>query len=87
MAKGLGNGFPKGDNMIAPYLEAVNVSLGTTVGGNQVACVAALAVADVMTKENLMQNALECGKYLREELEKIDQIKEVRGDSRCWRHY
>lgn len=79
MAKGMGNGFPVGGVLIAPHLEAWPGMLGTTFGGNHLACAAAIAVLDVMREEKLVENAAEVGAYLIEELKKIPQLKEVRG--------
>ncbi len=79
MAKGIGNGFPMGALAIAPHIEPRKGMLGTTFGGNQLACVAATTVARVMERDGLMQNAAEVGEYLMSELRKIHGIKEVRG--------
>lgn len=79
MAKGIGNGFPIGAISISPKIQPVYGMLGTTFGGNHLACAAALAVLEVMEEDNLMQNAAECGSYLIEELEKFKQVNEVRG--------
>lgn len=79
MAKGMGNGFPIGGISIAPKFKPWHGMLGTTFGGNHLACAAALAVLEVMEQENLMQNAEEIGNYLIKELKKFDQIVEVRG--------
>ena len=79
MAKGMGNGFPVAGIMIAPEFKAKHSMLGTTFGGNHLACAAALAVLEVMEQENLMTNATEVGAYLMEELKKIEEIKHVRG--------
>ncbi len=78
-AKGIGNGFPIGVVLINPKFEAVYGELGTTFGGNHLACVAAEAVLEVMEEENLLDNVNKVGNYLMEELKKIPQIKEVRG--------
>jgi acetylornithine/N-succinyldiaminopimelate aminotransferase len=78
-AKGMGNGFPISGVLIAPTIEAKKAMLGTTYGGNHLACAAGVAVLDVIKEENLMENALEVGDYLRGELQEIDQITEVRG--------
>ena len=78
-AKGIANGFPCGAVLIAPHFEATFGQLGTTFGGNHLACVAAIAVLDVFEQENLVANAAEVGAYLIDELKKIPQIKEVRG--------
>jgi acetylornithine aminotransferase len=79
MAKGMGNGFPIGAISIAPKFVAKHFMLGTTFGGNHLACAAALAVLEVMEKENLMENATTIGNYLMEELKKLPNIVEVRG--------
>ena len=79
MAKGMGNGFPVGCIIIAPHIQPKHFMLGTTFGGNHLACAAALAVLEVIEKENLMQNATDIGNYLKEELQKIPEIKNVRG--------
>jgi acetylornithine/N-succinyldiaminopimelate aminotransferase len=79
MAKGMGNGFPIGGIIIAPLIKPKHFQLGTTFGGNHLACAAALAVLEVMEEEKLMGNAVMIGKYLREELEKIEEIENVRG--------
>lgn len=79
MAKGMGNGFPVAGISIAPKFKPWHGELGTTFGGNHLACVAALAVLEVMDKDNLMQNAEEIGSYLIKELKKFEQIIEVRG--------
>ncbi|HHT21777.1 MAG TPA: aminotransferase class III-fold pyridoxal phosphate-dependent enzyme [Bacteroidales bacterium] len=79
VAKGMGNGFPIGGVLISPIFEAVYGMLGTTFGGNHLACAAGIAVLDVMKDENLVQNAKEVGNYLMEKLKNISGIKEVRG--------
>jgi acetylornithine aminotransferase len=79
MAKGMGNGFPVAGIIIAPHLQAKHGLLGTTFGGNHLACAAALAVLEVIEKDNLMQNAAEVGQYLMDELKKIPQLQNVRG--------
>lgn len=79
MAKGMGNGFPIGGIIIAPKIQPAYGMLGTTFGGNHLACAAGLAVLEVMEQDNLMQNAAEVGGYLIEELKKFKQVKEVRG--------
>jgi acetylornithine aminotransferase len=79
MAKGMGNGFPIGGIIIAPHIKPKHFQLGTTFGGNHLACAAALAVLEVMEEEKLMGNAVMMGKYLKEQLEQIDGIKNVRG--------
>ncbi|EHQ30106.1 aspartate aminotransferase family protein [Mucilaginibacter paludis] len=79
MAKGMGNGFPIGAISIAPKIKPVYYMLGTTFGGNHLACAAALAVLEVMEQDKLMQNAAEVGGYLIAELNKFQEVKEVRG--------
>ncbi|MBN1769473.1 MAG: aspartate aminotransferase family protein [Prolixibacteraceae bacterium] len=79
MAKGMGNGFPIGGVLISPAFEARFGMLGTTFGGNHLACAAAIAVLDVIKSQKLVQNASEVGTYLINELLKFDKIKEVRG--------
>jgi acetylornithine aminotransferase len=79
MAKGMGNGFPIGAISIAPKIRPAYFMLGTTFGGNHLACAAGLAVLEVMEHDNLMQNAAEVGGYLIEELKKFPLVKEVRG--------
>ena len=79
VAKGMGNGFPVGGVLISPMFKPVYGMLGTTFGGNHLACAAALAVLDTIKEEHLVDNAAKVGGYLLEELRKIPQIKEVRG--------
>lgn len=79
VAKGIGNGFPMAGVLINPMFKAVYGQLGTTFGGNHLACAAAIAVLDIMKKEKLVENALNVGEYLITELKKISGIKEVRG--------
>ena len=79
MAKGMGNGFPIGGILIAPHIKAKFGLLGTTFGGNPLACAAALAVLEVMEKENLMEAAAEKGKALMEALKNTKGVKAVRG--------
>jgi acetylornithine aminotransferase len=79
MAKGIANGFPMGAVLIAPDIKPAKGMLGTTFGGNHLACAAAIAVADVMTDEKLIDNAAEIGSHLIDGLKKIPAIKEVRG--------
>ncbi len=79
MAKGMGNGFPIGAVAISPKFEAKFGMLGTTFGGNHLGCSAALAVAEVIEEEELIDNADKVGSYLLDELQKIEGIKEVRG--------
>ncbi len=78
-AKGIANGFPAAAVLISPAIPAKKGMLGTTFGGNHLACAAAIAVLDVMKEENLIQNAAEVGAYLISELKKIPEVKEVRG--------
>lgn len=79
VAKGIANGFPMGGVLISPKFKAIYGQLGTTFGGNHLACAAALAVMDVMEQEQLVDNAARVGEYLMAELKKLPQIKEVRG--------
>ena len=79
MAKGIGNGFPVAAVSIAPHIAPKYGMLGTTFGGNHLACAAALAVAEVMTEDKLVENAKKMGDYLMTELRKLPNIKEVRG--------
>ena len=79
MAKGMGNGFPVGGILIAPSVQAKFGMLGTTFGGNPLACAAALAVIEVMQKDNLIAAAAEKGAYLIEALKKTPGVKTVRG--------
>lgn len=79
MAKGIGNGFPMGAISIAPKIQPVYGMLGTTFGGNPLACTAAIAVADVIKEEKLIDNAKKMGDYLIAELRQLPGVKEVRG--------
>ncbi|WP_158962028.1 aspartate aminotransferase family protein [Myroides fluvii] len=79
MAKGMGNGFPIGALALAPVFKPWHGQLGTTFGGNHLACAAALAVLEVMQQEQLLIQAKEIGGYLLTELKKLDKIQEVRG--------
>jgi acetylornithine/N-succinyldiaminopimelate aminotransferase len=79
MAKGMGNGFPIGGILIAPHIQPKHFMLGTTFGGNHLACAAALAVLEIMQQENLLINAKTMGDYLLEKLNAFPQIKELRG--------
>ncbi|MBO7280328.1 MAG: aminotransferase class III-fold pyridoxal phosphate-dependent enzyme [Bacteroidaceae bacterium] len=79
VAKGIGNGFPIGCVLISPKFTPWAGQLGTTFGGNHLACAAAQAVLDVMDNEKLIDNANTVGAYLMQELSKIERIKEVRG--------
>ena len=78
-AKGIGNGFPVGVVLISPKFEAVYGELGTTFGGNHLACAATEAVLDTMESENLLENVNRVGEYLMTELQKLEGIEEVRG--------
>ncbi len=78
-AKGIANGFPMGAVVISPAIEAHKGMLGTTFGGNHLACAAAIAVLEVMEQENLIENAAETGEYLLNELKRIPALKDVRG--------
>ena len=80
MAKGIGNGFPIGAISIAPHIAPKYGMLGTTFGGNHLACAAAIAVADVIAQDRLIENAARMGEYLMDELRKIPvHIRDVRG--------
>ena len=79
MAKGMGNGFPIGAISISPSISPWFGMLGTTFGGNHLACAAALAVLEVIQEEGLIQRAGELGSYLLDELKKFAAIREVRG--------
>ena len=79
MGKGIANGFPCGGILIAPWFTARKSMLGTTFGGNYLACAAALAVLDIIEDEGLLANALACGEYLLGNIPASPRIKEVRG--------
>lgn len=79
MAKGMGNGFPIGGILIAPHIKPKHGMLGTTFGGNHLACAAALAVLEVFENENLIEMAKQRGMYLMNKLKTVDAIKNVRG--------
>lgn len=79
MAKGMGNGFPVGGIIISPKINAKHGMLGTTFGGNHLACAAALAVLEVIESENLMQNAADTGEYIMNELKSFSVLQNVRG--------
>ena len=79
VAKGICNGLPMAGVIIAPFFTPVVGQLGTTFGGNHLACAGACAVLDIIKEENLVDNAAKVGDYLLSELKKIDRIKEVRG--------
>lgn len=79
MAKGMGNGFPIGGILIAPKLKPKHGMLGTTFGGNPLACAAALAVLEVMEEDGLIEKAKQRGQYLMNRLKTIDGIQNIRG--------
>ncbi len=79
MAKGMGNGFPVGGIAISPKFKPWHGMLGTTFGGNHLACASALAVLEVMEEEHLMEHATRMGNYLMSEIKKFLQVLEVRG--------
>ncbi len=79
MAKGMGNGFPVGAISISPAIAPKHFMLGTTFGGNHLACAAAIAVLEVIEKENLLKNAAEVGSYLLDEINKIPSLQNIRG--------
>lgn len=79
VAKGIANGFPMGGVLISPMFTPIFGQLGTTFGGNHLACSAALAVMDVIENEHLIENAEKVGRYLLKELQGLPGIKEVRG--------
>ena len=79
MAKGMGNGFPVGGVLISPSIKASYGMLGTTFGGNHLACTAALAVLDIIENENLVENAARMGEYFRNALASDKAVKEYRG--------
>lgn len=79
VAKGIANGFPMGAVLISPIFKPIYGMLGTTFGGNHLACAAAIAVLDIMHEEGLVANAEKVGSYLLEELHKLPGIKEIRG--------
>lgn len=79
MAKGMGNGFPVAGISIAPHLQPKHGMLGTTFGGNQLACAAAIAVLEVIEREGLINNAAILGEYLSNELKQLPGISNVRG--------
>lgn len=78
-AKGIANGFPMGAVLISPKFTPVYGQLGTTFGGNHLACAAAIAVLEVLEEENLIENADKAGQYLMQQLSEIPGIKEIRG--------
>ncbi|GAB3991485.1 aminotransferase class III-fold pyridoxal phosphate-dependent enzyme [Spirosoma daeguense] len=79
MAKGMGNGFPIGGILISPKFKASYGLLGTTFGGNHLACTAAVAVLDIMKEEGLMENAARMGEYFMNGIRQIGGYKELRG--------
>jgi acetylornithine/N-succinyldiaminopimelate aminotransferase len=79
VAKGMGNGFPIGGVLIAPHLKPWHGMLGTTFGGNHLACAAGIAVLDVLEEEQLVAHAAELGQYLMDALADVPQVQEVRG--------
>lgn len=79
VAKGIANGFPMSGVLIAPSIKPVKGMLGTTFGGNHLACAAAIAVLEVMNDEKLVDNAAEVGAYLLKQLKSLPGLKEVRG--------
>jgi len=79
MAKGMGNGFPVAGIVVAPKFETKKGMLGTTFGGNHLACVAAIAVLDVILQQNLIENAATLGQYIINRLQSYPEVKSVRG--------
>jgi acetylornithine aminotransferase len=79
MAKGMGNGFPVAGILIAPHIKPKHGMLGTTFGGNQLACAAALAVLEVIEKENLIEMGRQRGMYIKNRLKTIEGIENIRG--------
>lgn len=79
MAKGMGNGFPVAGIAIAPHIKPRHGMLGTTFGGNHLACAAAMAVLEIMEQDGLMQHVAEMGKYIMNGLKQINGLKDVRG--------
>ena len=79
VAKGIANGFPMGGLLISPMFKPVYGMLGTTFGGNHLACAAAIAVLDIMEGEGLIDNAAKVGTFLLKELHQLPGIKEIRG--------
>lgn len=80
IAKGMGNGFPVGGVLISPLFEAKKGMLGTTFGGNHLACAAAIAVLEVMEEDSLLSHVQEVGDYLLQQLKEIKGITEIRGE-------
>ncbi len=79
IAKGMGNGFPVGGVLIHPKFEASHGLLGTTFGGNHLACTASLAVLEVLEKEKLLENSKNMGEYFKEKAKQIPQVNEIKG--------
>ena len=79
IAKGMGNGFPIGGILVHPSIEAKYGMLGTTFGGNHLACSASLAVLDVLKEEGLQKNAEELGKYFIDQAKNIPSVKKIKG--------
>lgn len=79
VAKGMGNGFPVAGVLISPAIRSKQGMLGTTFGGNHLACSAAIAVLDVIKDENLIQNSLVTGDYIMQNIKSCEGVKEVRG--------
>ncbi|PUZ29563.1 aspartate aminotransferase family protein [Chitinophaga parva] len=79
MAKGMGNGFPIGGIIIAPHIQPSYGMLGTTFGGNHLACAAAVAVLEVIAQDKLIDNALQLGQYIMDQVRTFPKVKEVRG--------
>ena len=84
MAKGMGNGFPVAGILIAPFLKPKHGMLGTTFGGNHLACAAALAVLEVMEEEKLMENAKSTGEFLLNRLKENEVKKCTRQGTYDW---
>lgn len=79
MAKGMGNGFPVGGILISPKIKARHGMLGTTFGGNHLACAAAIAVLDVIEKDKLVEQSRQRGTYLMNRLKSVNGLENVRG--------
>ncbi|MDG1761347.1 MAG: aminotransferase class III-fold pyridoxal phosphate-dependent enzyme [Flavobacteriaceae bacterium] len=79
MAKGMGNGFPVGGILIHPSIEAQYGMLGTTFGGNHLACAATLSVLETLEKENLQHNAAQMGVYFKEQAQQLPRIQKIKG--------
>ena len=79
VAKGMANGFPIGGILISPKIPAKHKMLGTTFGGNHLACAAAIAVLEIIQNENLIEESFQKGEYLTHKLKEIPQIREIRG--------